>query len=68
MKSWSTLLILFVILIGVGFLYKKFESKCDNEDNQFNDNMIQKYLLSDDNLDNEKKPILWIHIHLRFVL
>ena len=62
MKSLSTLLILFVILIGVGFVYKKFESKCDNEDSQFNDNMIQKYLLSDVNLDNEKKPILWIHI------
>ena len=62
MKSWSTLLILFAILIGVGFLYKKFESKCNNEDNQFNDSMIQKYLLADDNLDNEKKPILWIHI------
>ena len=62
MKSLSTLLILLFILIGVGFFYKQIESKFKNEDNQFNDNMIQKYLLSDDDLDNEKKPILWIHI------
>jgi hypothetical protein len=62
MKSFSTLIILFLILIGVGFFYKKFESSCNDEDKQFNDNMIQKYLLSDANLDNEKKPILWIHI------
>jgi len=55
-------IILFSILIVLGILYKKFEDKRLKEEENFNYDAIQKYLLDDVALAKSKKPILWIHI------
>jgi hypothetical protein len=62
MKSLNNLLILFLILIIVGFLYKRFEDKRIKEENNDVNEAIQNYLLDDVTLGKTKKPILWIHI------
>jgi hypothetical protein len=58
----KNLFILFLILIVLGFLYKRFEDKRMREENQDNYEAIQKYLLDDVTLGKSKKPILWIHV------
>jgi hypothetical protein len=62
MKSLKNLLILFFILIVLGFLYKRFEDKRIREENNDVNEAIQNYLLDDVTLGKSKKPILWIHI------
>lgn len=64
MKSFSrtNYIILFLILIFLGILYRRFEDKRLREDNEYNYNAIQKYLLDDETLQKSKKPILWIHV------
>ena len=62
MKSFTTLIILFFILIALGMIYKKIEDKRKREEKQDNYESIQKYLLDDVTLAKSKKPILWIHI------
>jgi len=64
MKSSKTynLIILFCILITLGFLYKRYENTHKNDKNSKIHNEIQKYLLDGDTLGKSKKPILWIHI------
>ena len=62
MKSFINLVILFFILIVVGFLYRRFEDKRIREENNDNNEAIQNYLLDDVTLAKSKKPILWIHI------
>ena len=64
MKQFSVInyIILFVILITLGILYKKFEDKRIREENNNNNNAIQKYLLDDTTLAKSKKPILWLHV------
>jgi len=58
----SNLFILFFILIVLGFLHKRFEDKCNREENKDNYEAIQNYLLDDETLGKSKKPILWIHV------
>jgi len=64
MKQFSVVnyIILFVILITLGILYKKFEDKRIREENMNNDQVIKKYLLDDVTLAKSKKPILWLHV------
>lgn len=62
MKSFTNLIILFLILIGLGILYKKIEDKRIREEKSDNYEAIQNYLLDDVTLAKSKKPILWIHI------
>jgi hypothetical protein len=64
MKSFSitNYVILFLILIILGILYKRFEDKRIREERMDNNEAIQKYLLDDVTLAESKKPILWIHI------
>ena len=62
MKSLNNLLILFFILIVLGFLYRRFEDKIIREENTENHKAIQDYLLDDVTLAKSKKPILWIHV------
>lgn len=64
MKTFSitNYVILFIILITLGILYKKFEDKRIREENNNNNNAIQKYLLDDTTLAKSKKPILWLHV------
>lgn len=50
-----------VILMGVGFLYRRFVDKYDNDElSEYN--MIKNYLLSESSIAKSKKPILWIHV------
>ena len=58
----TNLIILFLILIVLGFLYRRFEYKRMREENKYNYDAIQNYLLDDVTLGKSKKPILWIHV------
>ena len=62
MKSFTNLIILFLILIVVGFLYRRFEDKRVTEEEGDKYEAIQKYLLDGVTLGKSKKPILWIHV------
>ena len=62
MKSLNNIFILFLILIVLGFLYKRFEDKRIGEENTNVYEAIQQYLLDDVTLAKSKKPILWIHV------
>ena len=64
MKSSSilNLSVLFVVLIVMGFLYRKFEDKRIREEETNDYKTIQEYLLNDSCLAESKKPIIWIHI------
>jgi hypothetical protein len=58
-------IILFIILIALGILYRRFEDKRISEGNDDNYKLIREFLLNDHDLidKNEfKKPILWIHV------
>jgi hypothetical protein len=58
----SNLIILFSILIVVGFFYKRYTDKLEREENGDIYESIQKYLLDDAALGKSKKPILWVHV------
>ena len=64
MKSFSTMnyIILIIIFIVLGLLYKSYENKRISLENEDNKEQIQKYLLDDLTLSKSKKPILWIHV------
>jgi len=55
-------IILFIILIILGFFYRRFEDKRIREENKENYDMIQHYLLDSSTLESAKKPIMWIYI------
>lgn len=50
-----------IIIMVLGFLYRRFLEKYDNEELN-NYEKIKKYLLNDSSIAKTKKPILWIHI------
>jgi len=62
-NSWK-LILLILVLIVLGFLYRRFEDKRLREEKDDDYEYIQNYLLEDkqEDLVNSKKPILWIHI------
>lgn len=62
MNSIAHLFILFIVLMVLGFLYKKYEDKRLREEDKNNYEAIQQYLLDDVTLGKSKKPILWIHV------
>jgi len=62
MKNITTYIILFLLLIGLAFLYKRMEQKRSKEENKNIYSEIQNYLLDESSLAKTKKPILWIHI------
>lgn len=63
MKITTNSVILIIILIILGVLYKSAEQKRIRESDQHDMNSIQRYLLNaHDDLGNSSKPILWIHI------
>ncbi len=57
-----------LLLLVVGYIYKKFKINVEREDNVEELNLIKKYLLDETNgnaieqLSAIKKPIIWIHI------
>ena len=60
-------LVFLIILLAIGFLYKRYEDKIDRENGEVNNNYIQQYLLDDtSSLDKNKKPILWIPINYEY--
>ena len=60
-------IIIFLIIVVVGFLYNRYEDKQHREKNEEDYSAIQTYLLSDvSSLGNEKKPILWIPINYEY--
>ena len=61
-SSMMNLIILFLILITLGYLYRRFEYKIMSEEKNYNYEAIQQYLLNDETLGKSKKPILWIHV------
>ena len=64
MKSFPIMnyVILLIIFIVLGILYKIYENKRISIENNDNNKAIQDYLLDDVTLAKSKKPILWIHI------
>ena len=56
------LIILFVVLIAVGFLHRRLEDKRIREEEKEDYDVIREYLLNDKTLGDSKKPIMWIHI------
>lgn len=58
----TNLIILFLILIVLGFLYKRYTDKIEREEKSDTYEAIQRYLLDGPTLGKSKKPILWIHV------
>mgnify|MGYP001317080850 CR=1 FL=1 len=51
----------FIALTTVGILYDKYSKKYDLNNEERDVNLIKKYLLNENNVLVEEKPILWIH-------
>lgn len=62
MFSIKNYIILFTILIVLGFFYRRFEDKRISEEEGEDYEAIRKYLLNDKTLGKTKKPILWVHV------
>jgi hypothetical protein len=62
MKFTKNYIILFLILLGLGILYKWFDQKMKREEKEEDYRAIQDYFLDDVTLGKSKKPILWIHV------
>jgi len=66
--NFFNLFLSILLLIAVGYIYKKFKLNVDSNIQKEELNIIKKYLLNDD-IDNTieklsaiKKPIIWLHI------
>ena len=53
---------LLVILIGVGFIYRRYMDKYDTDLESHQYELIRKYLLNESSITKQNKPIIWIHI------
>ena len=53
---------LIIILMGVGFVYRRYINKYETDDELQQYNLIKKYLLNDSSITRSKKPIIWIHV------
>ena len=65
-KEYMNYIYLFIILLGLFFLYNRYEDKLASERKEDDYSAIQKYLLSDSSLADAKKPILLQLYHLSF--
>ena len=65
-KNYTNYILLVIILIVVGFLYNRYKDKLYRESSNENYNAIQIYLLNESDLDNVKKPILWIPVYTEY--
>ena len=64
-SSFINLTILFIILIVLGFLYRKFEDKRIKKEEKNDYKTIQDYLLTTPSPlvdDKDKRPVMWIHV------
>jgi hypothetical protein len=62
MFSIKNYIILFVILIALGYFYRRYEDKRIRDEGVDDYGAIQKYLLNDKTLGKINKPILWVHV------
>ena len=53
---------LMIILMAVGFVYRRYVDKYESDDELEQYNLIKRYLLNDSSITRHKKPIIWIHI------
>ena len=58
----AKIIIIFIVFIGLSFIYKKIKFNEDTRTNGYYYNMIEKYLLNKDNLGSTIKPILWVYL------
>lgn len=56
------LAIAYLLIMIIGFIYNKYKKTIEIKDQYEDGQLIQKYLLNDTSLTNNKKPILWVHI------
>lgn len=56
------LIIIFILFIGVSFIYKRLKLDETTRTNAYYHNMIEKFLLNKDNLGSANKPILWVYL------
>lgn len=66
MQSFRKIIILFMLLIVVGTLYKRFEDKRRKDESLENNNAIEQFLLERTKLSKSNKPILWIHVPFEY--
>ena len=62
---------LIILLIGIGFLYRRYVNKYKELEQNNNYDIIKEYLLTkkSDNLNenkNENRPIIWIHVKYEY--
>lgn len=66
--KYTNLVLSILLLLGVGYIYNKFQLNSEKDDKVGDLNLIKKYLLNEDDqltinqLSAIKKPIIWIHI------
>jgi len=60
--SFNKIFILILVLIVVGFLYKRYQTKIQKDELYDTNKTIQEFLLDEFTLGKSKKPILWIHV------
>lgn len=61
-KNYLNYIYAIIVLMTVWFLYNRYEEKRAREESPENYDALQKYLLNDASLADEKKPILWIPV------
>lgn len=65
--NYTKLIISVGILLLIGYLYDKYKTKIDKDEQLEDFEIVRKYLLGESKeiseLRNNKKPILWIHIN-----
>jgi len=60
--GFTKLVMTLLILIGAGYIYEKLKLREEKDKNLVDYDLVRKYLLDDNSLAENKKPILWIHI------
>jgi hypothetical protein len=64
--KYSSYIYSFIVTIVIGFLYNRYKSFEDSDEEKASYSLVQKYLISDEHENNSlakhKKPILWIHM------
>lgn len=60
--EYQNLVMTLLILVGVGYIYDKLKLQEEQNKNQIDYDLVRKYLLNENSLVENKKPILWIHI------
>ena len=60
--EYQNLVMTLLILVGAGYIYDKLKLQEEQNKNQIDYDLVRKYLLNENSLVENKKPILWIHL------